>query len=325
VLQHSTTQAYAQMQRLRTVAAHVAGVGCSGSSDDPAAPTRQATGPLAGYRVLDMSAVISGPWSASILADQGADVIKIEGPARPDITRGLGSSPELGMAAMYVTANRGKRSVTLDLQQERGVEALKLMVKQSDVVIQNFRPGVNTRMGIDYAALSAVNPDLIMLTISGFGETGPYREARVYDPVIQAMAGVGAAQKGTAFDVDGKESLVQSLMLDKVTALNGCQAVTAALLARERGNGGQLIELNMLDAAVHFLFPDSYYNKVWETPTIPFPEWNRVAKNYDFTVLDGKVAASLGASISPEEREAYVARFAAMTRQEAFDWCLENG
>ena len=196
------------------------------------------------------------------------------------------------------------------------------MVKQSDVVIQNFRPGVNTRMGIDYAALSAVNPDLIMLTISGFGETGPYREARVYDPVIQAMAGVGAAQKGTAFDVDGKESLVQSLMLDKVTALNGCQAVTAALLARERGNGGQLIELNMLDAAVHFLFPDSYYNKVWETPTIPFPEWNRVAKNYDFTVLDGKVAASLGAS---EEREAYVARFAAMTRQEAFDWCLENG
>ena len=177
------------MQRLRTVAAHVAGAGCSGSSDDPAAPTRQATGPLAGYRVLDMSAVISGPWSASILADQGADVIKIEGPARPDITRGLGSSPELGMAAMYVTANRGKRSVTLDLQQERGVEALKLMVKQSDVVIQNFRPGVNTRMGIDYAALSAVNPDLIMLTISGFGETGPYREARVYDPVIQAMAG----------------------------------------------------------------------------------------------------------------------------------------
>lgn len=101
-------------------------------------------------------------------------MIKIEGPAGPDLTRGLGATPEPGMAAMYVTANRGKRSVTIDLQDPRGVEALKLMVKNSDVVIQNFRPGVNTRLGVDYAALSAVNPEIIMLTISGFGSSGPY-------------------------------------------------------------------------------------------------------------------------------------------------------
>ena len=291
---------------------------CAGASTKPERVVRQ--GPLVGFRVLDMSAVISGPWSASILADQGADVIKVEGPGRPDITRELGGSPEPGMAAMYVTANRGKRSVTIDLQQPQGVEVLKLMVKHSDVVIQNFRPGVNTRMGIDYAALSAVNPDLVMLTISGFGQSGPYRKARVYDPVIQAMAGVGDVQKGTAFDADGSESLVHSLMLDKVTALNACQAVTAALLARERGNGGQLIELNMLDAAVHFLYPDSYYNNVWERAA-RFPEWNRIARNYDFVVVDGKIAASVPA----EERDKFVERFATMTRQQAFDWCLEAG
>ena len=118
--------------------------------------------------------------------------------------------------------------------------------------------------------------------------------APVYDPVIQAMAGVGDVQKGTSFDKEGGESLVHNLMMDKVTALNASQAVTAALLARERGNGGQLIELNMLDAAVHFLYPDSYYNKVWGTAT-PFPEWNRVAANYDFTVTDGKIAAQVSA------------------------------
>ena len=149
-----------------------------------------------------------------------------------------------------------------------------------------------------------------------------YIAAPVYDPVIQAMAGVADVQSGTVFDAEGGESLVHNLVMDKVTALNACQAVTAALLARERGNGGQLIELNMLDAAVHFLYPDSYYNKVWETAT-PFPEWNRIAQNYDFAVLDGKIAVQFVAD--PEARAQFVAKVATMTRQEAFDWCLEEG
>lgn len=313
-----------RMRRLCTVSAHLGQadrVDCGGRGTQPDAPALR-QGPLTGIRVLDMSAVISGPWGASILADQGADVVKIEGPMRPDLTRRLGGSPELGMASMYVTANRGKRSVTIDLHEPRGVELLKVMVAQSDVVIQNFRPGVSTRLGVDYTTLSAANADLIMLTITGFGETGPYAQAPVYDPVIQAMTGVGDAQNGTVFDADGKESLVHNLMFDKVTALNACQAVTAALLARERGHGGQLIELSMFDAAVHFLYPDSYYNKVWETGK-PFPEWNRAfSANYDFVVVDGKVAISVPQEV---DRVALAAYLATKTRQEAFDYCLEIG
>lgn len=317
-------------RRLRAVAAHFELLGSAASGGDgpvggelPLRPSRQ--GPLAGFRVLDMSAVISGPWGASILADQGADVIKIEGPAGPDLTRGLGSSPAEGMAGMYTTANRGKRSVTIDLQRPRGVEVLKLMAKHSDVVIQNFRPGVSTRLGVDYAALSAVNPNIVMLSITGFGSSGPYQRAKVYDPVIQAMVGVGDAQKGTVFDAEGGASLVHNLVMDKVTALNACQAVTAALLARERGSGGQLIELNMLDAAAHFLYPDAYYNQVWETAATPFPEWNRISQNYDFTVKDGKIAVSLGPTTSSKVRAEFSARVATMTRQAAFDWCLLEG
>ena len=135
-----------QLRRLRAVAAalrggrapHDDGVNhaAAAAAGVGADPPRQRSGPLSGIRVVDMSAVISGPWAASMLADQGADVIKIEGPAGPDLTRGLGSAAEPGMASMYVTANRGKRSATIDLQQPRGVEVLKQMVRHSDVVIQ---------------------------------------------------------------------------------------------------------------------------------------------------------------------------------------------
>ena len=130
-----------QLRRLRAVAAALRapqdGVGGAAAAGVGANdPPRQRSGPLSGIRVVDMSAVISGPWAASMLADQGADVIKIEGPAGPDLTRGLGSAAEPGMASMYVTANRGKRSATIDLQQPRGVEVLKQMVRHSDVVIQ---------------------------------------------------------------------------------------------------------------------------------------------------------------------------------------------
>jgi crotonobetainyl-CoA:carnitine CoA-transferase CaiB-like acyl-CoA transferase len=211
-----------------------------------------------GIRVLDMSAVISGPWAASVLADQGADVIKIESPTGPDLTRSLGPGAHEGMGAMYVTANRGKRSITLDLQKTEGVSAFKKLVAQSDVVIANYRPGVAERLGVDYGSLVGVNKDLIMLSISGYGDTGPYVKARVFDQVIQTMTGVGTLMK----DANGDPTMFHNLLMDKVTALNAAQCVTSALLAKERGHGGQHINLSMLDSAVHFLFPDGYLNKV---------------------------------------------------------------
>lgn len=148
------------------------------------------SGPLTGIQILDMSTVISGPWATSFLADQGADVIKIEAPGAPDMTRGLGPQPVPGLGAMHITVNRSKRSLLLDIRKPRGVAVLKRLVAKCDAVVQNYRPGVAERLGVDYAALSAVREDLVMLSISGYGPTGPYAEAKVYDQVVQAMSGV---------------------------------------------------------------------------------------------------------------------------------------
>jgi hypothetical protein len=177
-----------------------------------AQPPRALPGPLSGIRVLDMSAVISGPWAASVLADQGADVIKIEAPNGPDLTRSLGPGPP-GLGSMYVTANRGKRSITLDLQKEEGVRVFKQLVAQSDVVVQNYRPGVAERLGVDYDSLCAVRSALVMVSISGWGDSGPYVKARVFDQVIQTMTGVGAIMQ----DSEGGPTMFHNLLMDKVT------------------------------------------------------------------------------------------------------------
>lgn len=244
------------------------------------------SGPLAGVRILDMSSVIAGPWGVALLADQGADVIKLESPGSPDMTRGLGAAPAPGLGAMYITANRGKRSITLDVNRPEGVAALKRLVAKTDVVVQNYRPGVAQRLGVDYQALSAVNPELIMLCITGYGESGPYVDAKVYDQAVQAMAGLPSV---TSEDPAGG-NIFPNAVVDKVTALHAAQGITAALLVRAKGGGGQLIQLSMLDAAVHFLYPDAYWNKTW-TKAKPFPmEWRNIAVNCEFQVADGKMA-----------------------------------
>lgn len=287
------------MNRLSCLAAHISAAharsvqeACACSAINPMQVAavqgpQEHHGPLKGIRVLDMSAVISGPWSTSIMADQGADVIKIESPAGPDMTRALGPSPTPGLGAMYVTANRGKRSITLDVQKPEGVAVLKRLVTKCDVVVQNYRPGVAKRLGVDYATLSAVNPELVHLSISGFGPSGPYVEAKVYDQIVQAISGVPSIMS------DGGEPVMfHNLLIDKVTALNAAQSITAALLARAQGKGGQHVELNMLDSAMHFLYPDTYWNKVWRDVK-PMPmEWRQIAKNTEYHAADGKLAIS---------------------------------
>jgi crotonobetainyl-CoA:carnitine CoA-transferase CaiB-like acyl-CoA transferase len=210
-------------------------------------------GPLDGIRILDLSAVVSGPLAASLLADQGARVLKIEPPGRGDVLRWVGSSRG-GMSATFHLNNRGKRSLALDLSKPRGLAILERLVDGADVLIQNFRPGVALRMGFGWERLHAQNPRLVYLSISGFGSAGPCAQKRVYDNVIQVASGMNDAQRDPR---TGEPQPLRQLLCDKLTAITAAQAVTAALFARDRLGVGQHIELSMLDTAIGFLWPDS--------------------------------------------------------------------
>lgn len=208
-------------------------------------------GPLAGVRIVDLTSMISGPVATMMLADQGADVIKVE-PLDGDLVRNLGPSRN-GLTATFLSANRSKRSVALDLKHADGMAALTRLLATADVFVQNFRPGAIERMGLGEAAVRAIRSDVVYVSISGFGETGPYAQKRVYDPVIQALSGLAAIQK----DGDsGRPRMVRTIIPDKTTAVTAAQAITAALFARERSGEGQHVRLAMLDTMVAYLWPE---------------------------------------------------------------------
>jgi crotonobetainyl-CoA:carnitine CoA-transferase CaiB-like acyl-CoA transferase len=208
-------------------------------------------GPLAGVRVLDLTSMISGPVATMMLADQGADVIKVE-PPDGDLVRSLGANRG-GMTATFVSSNRSKRSLVLDLKTAIGLAALKRLIPTADVFVQNFRPGAIERMGLGEDVVRALKPDIVYVSISGFGETGPYAHKRVYDPVIQALSGLAAIQ---ADRDSGRPRMVRTIIPDKTTALTAAQAITAALFARQRHGIGQHVKLAMLDAMVAYLWPE---------------------------------------------------------------------
>ena len=208
------------------------------------------SGPLSGFKVVDMSRVLSGPIATGLLADQGADVIKVE-PPQGDIVRQMGGGKGLGPG--FLTGNRGKRSIALDLKTPDGIEVVKRLVAEADVFVQNFRPGAIEGMGLGYDVLKAINPRLVFASISGFGETGPYAHKRVYDPVIQALSGMADIQ---ANDANDRPRMMRTVIPDKTTGLTVAQAITAALLARERTGEGQLIKVAMLDTMIAFLWPE---------------------------------------------------------------------
>jgi len=207
-------------------------------------------GPLSGVRIVEAASVITGPWACSLLADQGAEVIKIEAPSG-DIMRASGHL-RAGVGSWFVNLNRGKRSLVLDLGQPEGLEIARSLVADADVFVQNWRPGVADRLGLGYEALSTDHPDLVYLSISGFGDVGPLAAARAYDPTVQGRSGIVAAQSSDRVDCPEPVRLAIS---DQVTSLTAAQAVTAALLARAEGSGGQHIELSMLEASIQFLWP----------------------------------------------------------------------
>lgn len=241
-------------------------------------PSTTSRGPLNGVRVIDLSVMISGPWAGMMLADQGADVIKVESPGLGDFMRYIGSAKG-GMTGIFINNNRGKRSLIVDLKKPEGVDVLRSLVATADVVIQNFRPGAVERLGIGYDQLRAVNEDLIYVSISGYGPDGPASGHRVYDNVIQAASGLASVQTDPS---TGEPALFRTLLCDKVTSLMAAQAVSAALYARANGSArGQHIVLAMIDAAVAFMWPDSGMDAVLldedaaRTPTL--------AQNYAVT------------------------------------------
>ncbi len=206
-------------------------------------------GPLDGVRILDLSMMISGPLGGMLLADQGADVIKIESP-KGDATRSVATQRD-GFSASFLNNNRNKRSVVLDLKNPDGIEAFRRLVSSADVVLQNFRPGVMDRLGIGYEDLKKIKPDIILASICGFGESGPYANKPVFDPLIQSLSGLTTVQAGSD---ERRPSLVRTIVPDKLTSFTIAQAITAALFSRERNGEGQHLHLNMLDAVVHFLW-----------------------------------------------------------------------
>ena len=216
-------------------------------------------GPLDGIKVLDLTTMVSGPVATAMLADQGAHVIKVEGLGGEQM-RHIGP-PHNDVPSAFFSCNRGKRSICLDLKSDAGKEILKKLAAETDVFIQNFRPGAIDRMGFSEKELRKLNPKMIFVSISGFGEHGPYAHKRVYDPVIQALS---CATDIQANRETGRPQMFRIIVADKVTALNAAQAITAALFARERTGRGQHIKISMLDAMLSFFWPEGMAGLVYE-------------------------------------------------------------
>ncbi len=213
-------------------------------------------GPLHGIRIVEACQMVSGPLATMLLADQGAEVVKLEtADGVGDRFRHVGTRHR-GMGSAFGSSNRGKRSVVLDLKDDRGRAAAHRLIQQADVFVQNFRPGAADRIGLGEAELRALNPDLVYVSISGFGPDGPSSDQMVYDFVIQALTGMATLQT----DREGRPDLVKNIAIDKATAYTVAQAVTAALFARARGEGGDHVSVSMLEVGLAFFWPDGMVN-----------------------------------------------------------------
>jgi formyl-CoA transferase/CoA:oxalate CoA-transferase len=195
-------------------------------------------GPLAGVRVLDLSRILTGPFCTMMLADYGADVVKVERPVTGDDTRAWGPPFAAGESAYFLSVNRNKRSAVVDLGSPDGLEAVRSLARAADVVVENFRPGTADRLGIGYEALSRDHPELVYCSISGFGQSGPYRERPGFDAVAQALSGMMSLTGET----DGEPLKHGMPIADLSTAMWAAFAIVAALYERERSGLGQHLD-----------------------------------------------------------------------------------
>jgi len=218
-------------------------------------------GPLHGVRVLELTSVVLGPWACQILGDLGADVIKIEPPAG-DSNRQVGPQANPGMAALYLTCNRNKRSLVLDLKKPAGKEALFRLVETADVLVHNYRPRSMERLGLDYDAVRARNPRIVFCGTYGYSRRGPYADRAAYDDSIQAASGLAmlAARMGE------EPRYLPTLVADKTTGLAVVASVTAALFHRERSGVGQEIEVPMYETLVSYVMAEHLFGHTFDPP-----------------------------------------------------------
>jgi CoA:oxalate CoA-transferase len=241
--------------------------------------------PLSGVRVVEIGNYMSVPFAAMMLADLGADVVKVE-PPKGDPFRRFGR-PRGAMAAVFVNANRGKKSVMLDLKQETDRDQLRSLLRDTDVVLSNWRPGVAARLGLGDDALASLNPRLIRVYVSGYGSAGPDSDKPSYDSVVQARSGLTWAQGG-----DGEPILAVGYLVDKMTATMAAQATIAALYRRSATGEGDAIEVPMLDVMAYLNFPEIFATRTFVDDE-PVDARNRqMMANHPLRALDGWVLLS---------------------------------
>lgn len=226
--------------------------------------------PLSGIRILDLSAVIMGPYCTQILCDLGAEVIKVEGP-EGDIIRNVGPAKEKNMAAMFIANNRGKQSLGLNLATPEGREICLKLAQSCDILIHSMLPGSIRRLRLDYESLRESCPDLIYCALVGFGLDGPYAGRPAYDDIIQSASGLTALET----ELHGQPGYAATVVADKVSSLNAAWSIMAALIARMKGAGGQYLEVKMFESMVGFNLVEHICGAIYAEP-ISRPAYARV-------------------------------------------------
>ena len=233
-----------------------------------ASPPAPRSGPLAGIRVLDLTAVVLGPLATQILGDYGADVIKLE-PPEGDLMRAGGVARQRGMGAIFLAINRNKRSLAIDLKQPAGLAAVKRLLPTVDVLVHNMRSAAIDRLGLGYDACAAINPKLVYAVATGFGEAGPMAGQPAFDDVIQAACGLAGLMGHADPSGQGRPDYVPSLIADKTTGLVLVNAVLAALFERTRSGMGQFVEVPMFETMVSFTLTEHLAGQTFDPPLGP--------------------------------------------------------
>jgi crotonobetainyl-CoA:carnitine CoA-transferase CaiB-like acyl-CoA transferase len=243
-------------------------------------------GPLAGMRVIDLTAMVMGPYCTQIMADMGADVIKVE-PPEGDNTRYISVGPAPGMSGVYVNVNRGKRAIVLDLRTDEGKDALRALVATADVFIHSMRSKAIVKLGFGYDDVAAINPSIVYTNCYGYGRRGPNRDLPAYDDTIQAECGIPAVQEL----LTGDANYVGTIMADKVAGLTALYATTMALFHRERTGEGQEVEVAMFETMASFMLVEHANGAMFDPPLGPAVYPRTVAPNRrPYPTKDGQIA-----------------------------------
>jgi crotonobetainyl-CoA:carnitine CoA-transferase CaiB-like acyl-CoA transferase len=244
-------------------------------------------GPLAGVRVVDLTAMVMGSYCTQIMADMGADVIKIE-PPEGDNTRYISVGPAPGMGGVFVNVNRGKRSVVLDLRSEPGKTALRALIEEADVFIHSMRAKAIARLGFGYDEVTSINPAIVYTNCYGYGRRGPDRDLPAYDDTIQAECGLPAIQE----QLTGEATFVGTIMADKIAGLTALYATMMALFHRQRTGEGQEVEVSMFEAMASFMLVEHANGAMFDPPLGPAVYPRAVAPNRrPYRTSDGYIAA----------------------------------